>query len=825
MPPSLILTYRQPVQPSPRPLLWGKRINSLSERSELAMNPSPSFGLKLIGTPTLLREDGGLLRGPATQRHRLALLALLALAPAPGLSRDKVMAYLWPERDSEHARQLLNQAVYQLRKALGEEALLSELDDLRLNSDVIRVDVLDFEAALSRGDAQRAASLYTGPFLDGFFLSDAPEFEQWVDGERERLASAFARALEALAEAAEEAQDLPAALEWWKRRAAQDPYDSRVALRLMQVLEASGNRGGALQHAAVHGRLLQEEFGVGPSPEVRTLAEQLRSAPAVRLEPGAEQPLPPEPPRTGPEGGMGPEAHSISASPLAIPDPSPAQRQIPAVRYVVAALLAIAVIFGIGSGSREPDMPPPTAPEPSIAVLPLRNLTTDHGDAALADGMTEKLISVLGKAEGLRVIASTSVFGFRDRQLDVRSIADSLRVGNLLEGGVQRSGSRLRVQVRLVDGRDGSTRWSETYDREMQDVFAVQDEIGRAVARELGLRLGGATDASQRRQPTQSVAAYELYLRGSDRTLLRNDSTARQGLEYFRQAIALDSTYAAAWAGLGRMYGRVSSAVSRSDRVRYLALAEEAVQKALALDDSLAEAHAMLGVLRMYHFDFASAELHLTRSIKLDPTRALTHEWLVTLHLWTGTPEQALAHAERALELDPLSPTAHAELARALLGNGRCDEAIEVLDRLAGLQPPLLRVAPMAADCHARQQNWPKAVAVVRPQAELGDPTTLALLGYLLARAGEREEALRIHAEVLTRWRRGDGGALEVAVVYSGLGDIDQALTWLDRAIDDHSINGSPAHPLHLTLGPLFEDLRHDSRFERLRERLGLQKR
>ena len=224
-------------------------------------------------------------------------------------------------------------------------------------------------------------------------------------------------------------------------------------------------------------------------------------------------------------------------------------------------------------------------------MLPLANLSTDPADAALADGMTEELISLLARTEGLRVIARTSVFGFRDRQIDVRRIADSLGVAHVLEGGLQKSGTRMRVQVRLIDTRDGSTRWSDTYDRELRDVFAVQDEIARSVARELGIRVGRNNNPPPRRPQTGNIAAYELYLRGADRTLLRSDSAAREGVKYLREAISMDSGYAAAYAALGRMYGRLAAASPTSDRQRYYELAEEAASKAVSLR-SLAEAHA-----------------------------------------------------------------------------------------------------------------------------------------------------------------------------------------------------------------------------------------
>jgi tetratricopeptide (TPR) repeat protein len=274
------------------------------------------------------------------------------------------------------------------------------------------------------------------------------------------------------------------------------------------------------------------------------------------------------------------------------------------------------------------------------------------------------------------------------------------------------------------------------------------------------------------------------------------------------------------------MYARLSASVDMPDRERYHALAEEAARKSVSLDDSLAEGHAVLGARRMAAFDFESAERHLTRAIQLDPTAALMHEWMVTLHLWRDRPNEALEHAERALELEPLSPAAHAERARALLFNDRCEEALAQLEKLAGVRPPLLRAAPIAAQCHARRQNWPAAIAAIRPSAERGEPTALAQLGYMLARGGERADALRIGVTLFERWRRGESIAFALALVHAGLGDFDQAFTWLDRSITDRSLHGGPGNPAHLLIvSPLLEDLRRDPRFERVRERLGLQKR
>jgi DNA-binding SARP family transcriptional activator/TolB-like protein len=804
------------------------------------------FSLRLFGTPALADERGVLLSGRATQRHRLALLALLATAAGGGMSREKLMAWLWPESDAARARDLLNQGVYVLRKSLGEAALLTAGDELRLNPAVIASDVAAFQAAIEHGDPARAVLLYAGPFLDGFFVNGAPDFEHWVELERGRLASAHAGALESLAETAEAARDLPGAVQWWKARAAADPYDSRIALRLVQVLAGSGNVAGALQHMSVHKALLEEQFGMEPPAELLAAVERLRSEPpALAFGATAKEPAEPAaaPPRVEPDAEAAADAAVVAwpepaaeASAVAAAasdaerarDPPPAAAEAAPHRRVTGlglALLAVAagliVLLRPGAPARAPDVAgTPAIAGPSIAVLPLESSGDDAADVFLANGMTDELIALLTKHAELRVLSAATLFGSPDRPLDRRSAAERLGVSYLLEGGLQRSGSRLRVRVRLVRVSDGVTRWSESYDRQIEDIFAVQDDIAQAVARELGLRLVPNGGPSARRQPTHSVAAYELYLRGSDRTLLRSDSAARLGLAYLEQAIALDSTYAAAWAGFARMYSRVDPNPLRLER------AEQAARRAVALDDSLAEAHATLGVIRMMAFDFAEAERHLNRAILLDPSHIIAYEWLVTLYLWTERRADALAHAERALRLDPLSPYAHAELARALLFNDRCDEALALVEPLAALQPPLLRAAPIGALCHARAQRWPEAIALLRPSAERGEPTVRALIGYALGRAGQREEALRIRDTLVQQWPERERAAFDVALVAAGLGDADETFVWLDRSLADGSLSGGPGNVSQLfLLDPVSGDLRDDPRLERVRARLGLQNR
>jgi DNA-binding SARP family transcriptional activator/predicted ATPase len=232
--------------------------------------------LRMLGGPSLC-DNGSTLTGPATQRHRLALLALLASSRSRPQSRDKLVAWLWPERDVEHARNLLNQGVHALRRAIGEAGIISVQNDLRLDPAAVACDVVAFEDAVAAGELERAIGLYTGPFLDGFHLPGSSGFEQWADGERDRLRRSYTRSLESLAQAAEERREWPSAVERWRGLVSEEPYDARVTLRLMRALEGAGDRAGALRQARLHTSLLEQEFGAGPDPDVAALVDQLRT--------------------------------------------------------------------------------------------------------------------------------------------------------------------------------------------------------------------------------------------------------------------------------------------------------------------------------------------------------------------------------------------------------------------------------------------------------------------------------------------------------------------------------------------------------------------
>jgi TolB-like protein/Tfp pilus assembly protein PilF len=584
---------------------------------------------------------------------------------------------------------------------------------------------------------------------------------------------------------------------------------SRNATGLIAALMNAGDHSSALQYAKQYEALVTKELGVGAGPAVATLVDEVRakagteplsSLPSARL---TAQEAPPAAPLAAPSAA--PVEHR--------PQPTSARRRsLPFLIPSLVALVVLAIAASLRPKTRDTTVLP--SAKASIAVLPFANVSGAPEDAAFVDGLTEELIGALAKLGHLRVIGRTSVFTFKNTGLDARQIGDSLGVANILEGGVQIVGSHLHVQVGLIDVRDGSTRWSETYNRELRDFFAVQSDIAGAVARALDLQLGATTLAAIRRGSTSNIAAHEMYLRGNDPALMRTDSTTRVALDYFNRAVALDSEYAAAYAGVARAQANLPADGAQEVRDR---LAERAALKAVALGDSVGDAHAALGGVRKSNYDLVGAEMEFRRAVALEPNTARFREYLVQLYVTMERSKDALLEAQRALELDPLSPTANAEFARALIANNRCGEALMQLDKLKSLQPVLRRAGALAAQCYARKKMWPQAIAEMQWIAGTAPPRAKAVLGYLLARSGRPNEARQVLAAMLDRERRLKTGAFEVATVYAGLGDNDQAFAWLDKSFDDRSLNFENMIPL--------EGLRDDPRYDRFRKRLNGQKR
>jgi TolB-like protein/DNA-binding SARP family transcriptional activator/Flp pilus assembly protein TadD len=750
------------------------------------------FYLKLFGSPSLERDDGAPLTGRAAQRHRVALLALLTLAPAQRLSRDKLIAYLWPESDAERGRNLLNVSTYVLRAALGESALLSSGDDLRLNADVIRVDVAEFEAALERADHARAVALYRGRLLDGFFLSEAPEFEQWAERERERLAVGYAKSLETLAEEAERERDFSRAAEWWKVRAAHDPYDSRVALRLMEALEASGNRAGAVQHASIHQRLLQQEFGMSLGPEVAALTERLRREP-VAVSPALRQPA------------------ATTAEPEAPPPAPPKSTYLVKgstgrrKRWLVAAALLAVVSF---AGAVWAFWPRGAEPERSIAVLPFINVSPDADNEYFSDGLTEEIITGLSAVPGLKVISRTSAMHYKRSEKSLREIADELNVAHILEGSVRRSDGSVRISAQLIDARGDEHLWAKNYDYELRDIFRVQEEIARDVARALELELGEQGRRLLVKQGTRDPEAYELYRRARFLWNTRTREGHEQAVEYYRQAIKRDSGYADAYAGLADAYltayqfgyATIPEAESYS-RLKW------AAERALALDDESADAHTSFAVVLWWQRNWPGAERELLRAIELNPGHATARIWYSLLLAGLGRSQEALRESRHAYELDPFAIMVSIHYAWHYYLARDYDRAIEQYGRTLEINTSWAPTHTRLGLVYAQKGMPDEASRAVRTAVQLQpqNPNNLADLAYVQALAGETRDAL----ETLQRAKQQPWDGFNIARAYVALGERDSAFAWLERSSwqwPHRAVRADPA----------LDPLRSDPRFAQL---------
>jgi TolB-like protein/DNA-binding SARP family transcriptional activator/Flp pilus assembly protein TadD len=767
------------------------------------------FQLKLFGVPALER-DGAEVSGRASQRHKLALLALLALTPGRRLTRDKLIAYLWPESDPERGRNLLKVSSYVIRSALGEDALVSSGDELRLNTDLIQVDVAEFENALERSDHERAVSLYQGPLLDGFFLPEAPEFEHWVDRERDRISGGYRKALERLAESAANTGDLSKAVEWWKLRAAQDAYDSRVALRLMQALDASGNRAGALQHAGIHQRLLQAEFGMELSPDILALVERLRvpdrgsrikdqdsgtadrgSGIADRGPADALVLVARDEPRTALDAFTThvPEVHRSKKL---------RKRWVASVVPLSALVLAGAMWAVWPRGSDQPQ---------SIVVLPFVNLSGNQDNEYFSDGLTEEIITRLASVPGLKVISRTSAMHYKGSKKPLPEIASELKVDHILEGSVRSSDGRVRISAQLIDARQDGHIWAENFEHKVQDSFRLQEDIARDVVRGLELKLPARTRRLIRRQGTRDAQAYELFQRGRYAWNTRTREGHERAITYYQRAIERDSGYADAYAGISNAYNTSYMLnLTTLPEAEIYARLKWASERALALADESADAHVSAAVSLLWQHDWPGAEREFLRAIELNPGNATAHSWYSLTLRGMGRSQEALRESRLGAELDPFGIVPVHNYAAQCYHVRDYVCAIEQFRRTLeiGQYPSAYRWLALT---NVQLGKWQEAIAQAQKAIELAPerPDFLAGLAYVYARAGQTDEARATLRRAKTKPFEG----FDIARAHVALGEADSAFVWLERSSWQWGHRAS-------RLDPALDPVRSDPRFARL---------
>lgn len=444
---------------------------------------------------------------------------------------------------------------------------------------------------------------------------------------------------------------------------------------------------------------------------------------------------------------------------------------------------------------------------PSIAVLPFANMSREPENEYFSDGLAEELIGALSQISGLKVIARTSAFAFKGKNEDVRKIADTLGVTNVLEGSVRRSGNRVRVSAQLIQATDGTQLWAQRYDREMTDVFAIQDELSQAIAEQLKVSLRGI--AGVHRQ-TANVEAYEAVLQGRHelyRFTLPSLDVAKQCLE---RAIVLDPEYAFAHASLAEYYIQLAISGTAPPRQMF-PLAEQAAQRALELDPSVVEAHAALGLVSAAgEYDWAASDRHYLRAIELNPAAASTH---FSRGYWclrpSGRLEEARVEIDRALDLDPLCLHYRFGKAFLALSVGNDDEAAAGAQLTFDLDPTYLLGYFVLSHVRAGQGRLEEAIVLAERMVEIHGrwSTTLMVLGAVYGLSGRRKAAEAILHELEEQWASSESSAAAPCIVNSVLGHMDQAFLWAERAIEQRDMQ-----MLSIKTGPAFALLRKDPR-------------
>jgi DNA-binding SARP family transcriptional activator/TolB-like protein len=745
----------------------------------------------MLGTLQLSATDGRDLTALARQSKRTALLVYLAAAVPNGFHRrDTLLALFWPELDETHARAALSQALYVLRNALGDQGVVTRGDDeVGLSPDVVWCDVRAFEQALDAGQPAEALALYRGGLLEGFLVSDAPEFGRWLDRERERLRDRAAEGAWALAKARAAARDVVQAARWARWAAALAPADEVAIRRLMTLLRELGDRAAALRAYEAFADRLTQEYELEPSAETRALVETLR-----RETPATVTPRDPPP--------------SSSEAPKL----EPARPRRP---RLVAPILVVAALSGaLGFGLVTQNRNAPASSFRRIAVLPLDNLTGDSAQGYFVDGMHEALIDELAKLKSVVVISRTSVMQFRGApRSSLPAIARRLGVDEVVEGTVFRTGDSVRVAIQLIDGRTDQHLWSETYLRDLHDVLHLYGELATDVAGQVrgALTPGERSRLTSERQVDPDV--YTLTLKGGNACLLWTEEGLRRGIRLLREAVDRDPTNALAYAKLAGCYSDMSFFGHMPDG-EAIPLVQAANARALELDSTVGEAYATRGWFRFVtDRDTVGADLDFRRALELSPGDLRTRQWYGDYLIVVGRFDEAIREKRQAIALDPLSAQSSIGLAATYFYARRYDEAIAQFKRTLNLAPGSYAAHMQVAWNYSLQGAHDVAVAHCDSAYALTPPAEknwLAQCGYVYARAGRR-------AQVLEMLRRNPGSCGNGADVYVGLGDQDHALACLRKEAREN-----PQDLAFQNFNPILDPLRSDPRTHAVLRELGI---
>ncbi len=511
------------------------------------------------------------------------------------------------------------------------------------------------------------------------------------------------------------------------------------------------------------------------------------------------------------------------AIPLAAAPPPVVAPQTPPRRrwfLLTTFVIAVALTLGLGGWLYRRSQSAESLPDiRSLAVLPLSNLSGDPSQEYFADGMTDELITELAQVSSLRVISRTSVMHYKSTAKTAPQIARELGVDAVLEGSVARSGNRVRITAQLIAARADRHLWASSYEGEVKDVLGLQDAVALAVVKQIRLRLSTQEKTRLSRSRPVNPEAHEAYLRGLYYWNKRGRAGLEKAIDYFNRAIALDPNYALPYAGLAQCYVPLSyfGYMRGTDAQAKVATA---LQKALELDDSLAEAHTALGSAKSYYdYDWEAAEQEFRRAIELNPSYATAHQWYAQMLGAEGRGEEALQEHQKALALDPLSLIINSGTIHRLYLLRRYGEAAGAFREVFDMDPGFASTHWNLGFVLIAQKQFKPAIEELRKAADLlqGNALVFGALGYAYAASGNQREAQRVLRRLENQARSEYVDPYALALVHLGLGEKGQSFVWLQRAVDDRDpqVTFAPADPI-------LDDLRTDPRFSELLRRMKL---
>ncbi len=457
---------------------------------------------------------------------------------------------------------------------------------------------------------------------------------------------------------------------------------------------------------------------------------------------------------------------------------------------------------------------------PAIVVLPFADLSPQKDQEYFCDGITEELVNALSKIEGWRVVSRTSSFAFKGKEQDIRAVGQKLNVSHALEGSVRKAGNRLRLSAQLTSVEDGFQLWSGTYDRELGDVFAIQDDIAGAIVDKLKMKLAGDQQAHLIKRYTENLAAYNLYLQARFYLNKRTEPGLRKSITFCEQAISLEPGYALAYAGLADSYILLCFQGFLPPQ-EAMPKAKAAVEQALAIDETLAEAHTSLGCIRaIYEHDWAGSEKEFLRALALNPNHSMTRYWYALWYLLlTGQFEAALAETQKALEFDPLSLVINTGRGWQFYLAGQHDRALEAIQQTLEMDKDYVFARDLLGQIYAQRGRYEEAIAELKEVVALSNRRTLSLaaLGHVYAVAGRIDEAKQLLEELLALAQQKYVSSYDVALIYAGLAENERALEWLEKAYAEHNCWLG-----FLNIEPRFQTLQEDARFAALLKKVGL---